>query len=206
MPNSFHKHFPERGFSLVEGTIAILVLTIGLVSMAMLITKTLSATTESKYMSLASMLASEKLEDLDRWDSNDPHVAVTTGSSAGSLTQDKGPVTITVGAVTDTVIYYDEVSLGANEGTYSETFSGLDGSGNPTYTTTSFAPSGGVPTATVSSTVPKTFSFKRRWIIEKDPSVNGTAVAGLRRITVLVISQDPAVKPPVKFQMSLVRP
>jgi type IV pilus modification protein PilV len=207
MPNSLHKRVPERGFSLVEGTIAIVVLTIGLVSMAMLITKTLSATTESKYMSLASMLASEKLEDLDRWNKNDPHVAISAGNTtAGDLTADSGPVSLTVGAVTDNVVYYDQVSLGPDQGTYSEVVSGLAADGTPNYTTTSFAPSGGKPTLVTKATAPGTLSFKRRWKIEQDPKVNGTKVTGVRRITVLVLSQDPGVKPPVTFQMSLVRP
>jgi len=205
MPNTFDRKIAQRGFSLIEGVIAILVLTIGLVSMAMLISSTMSSTTESKYLSLASLLASEKLEDLDRWSSIDPHVAVTAGSSAGDLTTDTGPISVTSNGVTEPVTYYDEVALGANQGTYSEVVSGLVG-GATNYVTTSFVPQGGLPQVTTSSTAPGSYSFKRRWVIESNPTVNGTAITGLHRITVLVLSEDPAVKPPVKFQMSLVRP
>ncbi|MGH9704463.1 MAG: type IV pilus modification PilV family protein, partial [Candidatus Acidiferrales bacterium] len=191
----------------VEAAIAILVLTVGLVAMAMLITNTLSMTTESKYLSLASMLASEKLEDLDRWDKNDPHVAIAAGNTtAGDLAADSGPVSLTVGAVTDNVVYYDQVSLGPDQGTYSEVVSGLAADGSTNYTTTSFSPGGGKPVTTTSANLPGTLSFKRRWKIELNPKVNGTTVTGVRRITVLVMSQDPAAKPPVTFQMSLVRP
>ena len=205
MPNSFHKQSAQRGFSLIEAVIAILVLTIGLVSMAMLISSTMSSTTESKFLSLASLLASEKLEDLDRWNSIDPHVAVTGGASAGSLTADTGPVSVTSNGITEPVTYYDEVALGANQGTYSEVVSGLIG-GATNYVTTSFLPAGGTPQISTSTTAPGSYSFKRRWVIETNPAVNGTVITGLHRITVLVLSQDPAVKPPVKFQMSLVRP
>jgi type II secretory pathway pseudopilin PulG len=205
MPNTFYKRSAERGFSLIEGIIAILVLTIGLVSMAMLISSTMSSTVESKYLSLASLLASEKLEDLDRWSSIDPHIAVTAGTSAGGLDADTGPVSVTSNGITETVTYYDEVALGANQGTYSEVVSGLVG-GATNYVTTSFLPAGGAPQISTSTDAPASYSFKRRWIIETNPSIKGTTVTGLHRITVLVISQDPGVKPPVKFQMSLVRP
>ena len=197
----------EQGFTLIEATIAIVVLTVGLVAMAMLIANTLSMTTESKYLSLASMLASEKLEDLDRCSKTDPHVAIAAGNtSAGDLAADSGPVSLTVGAVTDNVVYYDQVSLGPDQGTYSEVVSGLAADGSTNYTTTSFSPAGGKPVTATSANLPGTLSFKRRWKIELDPKVNGTTVTGVRRITVLVMSQDPAVRPPVTFQMSLVRP
>jgi type IV pilus modification protein PilV len=207
MTHANPKRFLEQGFSLIEATIAIVVMTVGLVALAMLITNTLSMTTESKYLSLASMLASEKLEDLDRWNKNDPHVAIAAGNAtAGNLAADAGPVSLTVGAVTDNVVYYDQVSLGPDQGTYSEIVSGLAADGSVNFTTTSFSPGGGKPVTASSANQPGTLSFKRRWKIEQDPKVNGTTLTGVRRITVLVLSQDPAVRPPVTFQMSLVRP
>lgn len=184
---------------MIEVAVAMGVLTVGLVSMALLMTNTLASTNESRFLSLASTLASEKLEDLNRWAFDDPQVAVTSGSSAGSLTDDIVQ-NVTVGAVTVSVNYYDFISLGADQGTYSETLSGLDSGGNTLYTTTSHAPDGQI-TTTTSANPPGLIAFKRRWVIEKD-----TPITGVRRITVLVTSQDPTVKPPVTFQMSMVRP
>jgi hypothetical protein len=43
-------------------------------------------------------------------------------------------------------------------------------------------------------------NFQRAWLIE-----NNTPVQGTRRITVLVTLTDQSVKPPVSFQMSMVR-
>lgn len=199
MSLSLHKRAPERGFTMIEVAVAMAVLTVGLVSMALLMTNTLASTNESRFLSLASTLASEKLEDLDRWAFDDPQVAVTSGSTAGSLTADIVQ-NVTVGAVTVSVNYYDFISLGADQGTYSETLSGLDPGGKTLYTTTSHAPNGQI-TITTSANAPALIAFKRRWVIEKD-----TPIAAVRRITVLVTSQDPTVRPPVTFQMSMVRP
>jgi hypothetical protein len=48
--------------------------------------------------------------------------------------------------------------------------------------------------------------FHRRWLIESNPVVNGIALTGSRRVTVLVTLSNLAVKPAVSFQMSMVRP
>ena len=55
----------------VLGKIAILVLTIGLVGTAALMSTTVNSTARSHLMSTAALLASEKLEDLGRFDKND---------------------------------------------------------------------------------------------------------------------------------------
>jgi hypothetical protein len=65
----------------------------------------MAATARSRYMSLAATLASEKLEDLNRWPANDPDVAVTSGSTAGSLTSDIVQ-SVTVNGSTNDVNYY----------------------------------------------------------------------------------------------------
>jgi hypothetical protein len=58
-------------------------------------------------------------------------------------------------------------------------------------------------------------TFKRNWVIEQDPVVNGVTITGVRRVTVLVtlmgtpISHSIFYAPlavPVTFQMSMVRP
>ncbi len=200
MSRSLHSRVPARGFTLAEVIVAIAVLAIGLMAMAFLMAQTMSGTDRSKYMSLAATLASEKLEDLNRWPASDPNVAVTTASTAGSLTADIVQ-NVTVGASTNDVNYFDEIMFSAAGGAISEMVSGLDATGNAVYTTTSHQPNGRINIST--STLPGStaLAFKRRWLIEKD-----APVPGVRRITVLVFLEDQTVRPPVSFQMSMVRP
>jgi prepilin-type N-terminal cleavage/methylation domain-containing protein len=96
----------QSGFTLVETMAAIAVLTIGLVGTAALITQMVTNTGRSRYMSVAAMLASEKLENLNRFPAADPAIAVP-GPTAGSLTADSSQ-TVTVGANTESVDYFDE--------------------------------------------------------------------------------------------------
>ena len=69
---------------MVEVMVAILVLTVGLVALSSLATATLSGTESARFAGLAANLASEKLEDLNRWPYWDPNVYVASGSTAGS--------------------------------------------------------------------------------------------------------------------------
>ena len=198
------KRSRAAGFTLIETVFAIGILTVGMVAMAALIANALGGTSRSHYIGLATTLASEKLEDLNRWPANDPNVTVPAGgTTAGSLTSD---VTqdVTIGAVTETVSYDDEVILSASGGSVSETQTSLDSSGKLQYTTTTHTPDGDISTSTPTNTAPSTsgtMSFKRRWIIEKDQPV-----AGVNRITVLVTLVNQSVQPPVSFQLSMVRP
>jgi len=192
-----------RGFTLIEIVVAIAVLAIGLTATAALIAQVLGGTERSHFVGQAVTLASEKLEDLNRWPASDPNVFVPSGSTtAGSLTSDVVQ-NVTSGGTTESVNYFDDVLFSASGGSIAETRSGLDGSGNPTYSTTSHAPDGTV-TTTTSSSAPTTdgaISFKRRWIIEKDQPATG-----VRRITVLVTLNNSTMSPPISFQMSMVRP
>ena len=186
----------------MEVMVAIAVLAIGLTAMASLMANMMTGTVRSKYMSLAETLVSEKLEDLNRWSANDPHVAVPTGSSAGSLTSDVVQ-NVTVGATTTSVNYYDDILFSGTAGAIAETVSGLDASGSPVYTTTTHQPDGTVTTVT-GATPPlltREVLIKRRWLIEKD-----VPVVGVRRVTVRVLVGSQAGEPPVIFQMSMVRP
>src|ERR1700722_2417719 len=122
-----------RGFSLIEVMIAMVVLTIGVVGVAAAIGSAVRTTDTSKYSNMASTLATEKLEDLNRWPSNDAHVAA--GGSLGA----------------DTAGYFDDVSLAADGGAFTEVQSATSG----TYTSTSFNPSNyPAPLATASNTAP----------------------------------------------------
>jgi len=68
---SHHRPKRQRGFTLIETLAAILVLTIGLVGLAVLVSNMMTGGARSRYMSEAAMLASEKLEDLERYPAAD---------------------------------------------------------------------------------------------------------------------------------------
>jgi prepilin-type N-terminal cleavage/methylation domain-containing protein len=193
----------ERGFTIIETMVAIAVLTIGLVGAAALMTQMLGNSGRSRYMSIAAMLASEKLEDLNRFPTDDPAIVVPAGPTAGSLTADTSQ-TVTVGANTETVDYFDVVQLSSEDGGISETSSGKDVAGNTVFTTITHKPDGTV-VSTVGATLPPlaqdTLIFNRRWVIEKDQPV-----PGVRRITVSVTLKNPVLSQMVTFQNSMVRP
>lgn len=192
-----------NGFSLMEALIAIVVLTVGLLAAAALTAKMMTTGQESKYMTLASTLTSEKLEDLDRWDPDDPQVCVPSAStSAGSLTSDVMQTTTCPppGSASGTVSYYDDVTLGATNGAFSETISTMSG-GTTQYVTTVHAADGSIQTTTSTTAPTAPGTFHRRWIIEAN-----SPVTGVRRVTVLVTLLDKSVQPTVTFQMSMVRP
>jgi type IV pilus assembly protein PilV len=172
----------EAGFTLIETMIALLVLTIGLVGTAALMSTTVKTTAKSHLMATAAMLASEKLEDLDRFDKNDP--AMVPGGSLGA----------------DVVGYSDDVQISVDNGTIAETTStnGVSTSyvqqpgGNITVTQ-----GAGLPAATSS-----TLTFDRRWQITAN-----TPTTGVRTVTVLVTATEQSLMSPrVTFQMSMVRP
>ena len=214
MSPSAHESYgdSEQGFSLLEVTFAIVILTVALLSAALLTTRILGGGQQSRYMSLAATLASEKLEDLNRWDPDDPSICVPTGSTtAGSLTSDVLQTTTCPGGASASVNYYDDVNIsltgngsgancpGSTSGCLAETVSSVSG-GSTVFTTTYHTPDGQINTNT-SSTAPTSTTFHRRWIIEANQPVTGT-----RRVTVLVTLTDLSVQPPVNFQMSAVRP
>jgi prepilin-type N-terminal cleavage/methylation domain-containing protein len=200
---SHRKPRQQRGFTIIETIVAIAVLTIGLVGAAALMTQMLGNSGRSRYMSIAAMLASEKLEDLNRFPANDPAIAVVGGATAGSLAADTSQ-TVTVGANTENVDYYDVVQLSSGNGGISETSSGKDATGATVFTTITHKPDGTV-VSTVAGALPQlaqdTLIFNRRWVIEGDQPVSG-----VRRVTVLVTLKNPVLSQTVTFQNSMVRP
>ena len=200
----------SRGFSLIEVMIAIMVLTLGLISVAALATTMLTTGKRSKYMALASSLASEKLEDLSRFPSDVPQTCVPTGNTtAGSLTSDILQTTTCASGASASMAYSDDVSISLSNasgdcpnqgGCFAETVSGVSG-GSTQYITTYHSPDGRITASAPTTTAPSRMTFHRRWLIEGD-----TPVTGVRRVTVLVSLIDNAVKPPVTFQMTSVRP
>jgi prepilin-type N-terminal cleavage/methylation domain-containing protein len=210
MSGSVNKKSSARGFTLIEVALASLVLAVGLLSAGFLAGQLMLGTNRSKYMNTASALASEKIEDLNRWDVDDPQICVAAGTAtAGSLTNDINQTTTCPLGASANVSYYDDVYPSLATGTttcpdgtagcFAETVSSVTG-GTATYTTTVHSPSGTVLTSS-SSTSPTGSSYHRRWVIEANSPTNG-----VRRVTVLVTSTDGAIRPPVSFQMSIVRP
>jgi len=193
----------SRGFTIAEVLVASVILIVGLAAVAGVVGTTLGSTQRSEYMTQAATLATEKLEDLNRFPSTDPNIAVTTGSSAGSLTSDVVQ-NVTVNGVTETVNYFDDVYFSPTQGSLEETESSLSANGTTQYSTTTYTPNGQVNVSTPSGSAPSTggsIVFERRWVIEANQPVSG-----VRRITVLVTLLDQQVQPPVTFQMSMVRP
>ncbi len=133
----------QRGFTLLETLVAIVVLTIGLMSVAALMTQTLKSTTNSRSMSTASLLATEKLEDLNRYASTD--AAVAPGGSIAA----------------DAALFFDTVTVSNGSGTISENYNGTIVTHLPNGAVTNAAP----PAAT------DTLTYDRRWIIEANSPV-----------------------------------
>jgi len=192
--------------------IAIAVLTLGLISVAALATTMLATGKRSKYMALASSLASEKLEDLSRFPNDVPQVCVPTGNASVGALSTSSPViqtTTCASGASASVAYYDDVSISFSNasgdcpnqgGCFAETVSSVSG-GNTQYVTTYHSPDGRITTSAPTTTPSTRETFRRTWLIE-----NNTPVNGVRRTTVLVTLMDNSVRPPVTFQMSAVRP
>jgi len=152
-------------------------------------------------MSTEALLASEKLDDLNRYPYNDPAIAVPVGNIAGSLTVDT-TATVTVGAVTENVDYFDKVQISSGNGNMVETVSGKDAGGNSVFITTRHAPDGSITITTSAgapAATPDMLTFTRHWVIEAN--IAGVP-AGVRRFTVLVTLQGTT---PSTFQSSMLR-
>jgi len=198
-----HRKAPWRGFTLIEVLIAVIVFAVGLVTLGSLAALTLNGTAASRYRGMATTFASEKLEDLNRWPTWDPHVCVASGSTAGSLTSDVQAASVTCNGISDTVDYYDDVAISDASGAVCETVSSLNGV-NQVYTSTCHTP-GGATTITTSGTANTidtgAIAFHRRWTIEMDQPITG-----VKRITVLVTLENGYMNPPITVQESTVRP
>ncbi|MGD1154512.1 MAG: prepilin-type N-terminal cleavage/methylation domain-containing protein [Terriglobia bacterium] len=186
----------ESGFTMVEVMVALSILVVGLMATALLMANVYKNTVRSRYMAMAAQLASEKLEDLNRFQSTDPRIC----TSGGSLTADTVPVSKTCNSQTDSVNYYDTITLNLSNGAMTETYEQLSGT-TVQYVTQTFSPDGVYQAPTTSNTAPTGTTFKRRWVVEQD-----TPITGVRMITVLVTLLDNTIQPPVTFQMSMVRP
>lgn len=196
----------SRGFTLIEVLISMAVLTVGLIGMAAMVCSTLVFGANAKYINMANVLASEKLDNLNKWPSTDLNVA-----PGGSLT---GPSSCAAG---DT--YCDQVTVSETSGADYITqtqivFDPVTNTSNPVTTTIVHTSAGCVDTP-ANCGVPNPngggSTFTRRWQITANPVItdaagNPATVTGARRITVVVSLVNNVSKQPVSFQISMVRP
>jgi type IV pilus modification protein PilV len=197
------KRRPRLGFTLIEVLVSITILAVGLLSVAALIGSTMSLGTNARYMNMANMLASEKLDMLNKWPSTDTNVA-PGGSLTGSAT------------CLSTDQYCDEVTMNESSGADYEIQTQMV-SGSPVTTTIVQTSSGCVNTPAVCGVSAPTggSTFTRRWLITAPATVTsaggvtttiGTAASGPRRVTVIVNFNNQQSQTPVTFQLSMVRP
>ncbi|HEX4379365.1 MAG TPA: prepilin-type N-terminal cleavage/methylation domain-containing protein [Candidatus Acidoferrum sp.] len=180
------KRFRQRGFTLIEMMVSILVLTIGLVGTAALMSSSVNMGAHARYASTAALLASEKMEDLDRYPDNDPNL-VGGGSLTGDITG-----------------YSDAVQISSSNGNINETTT------NAGLTTLYTQRPDGTVVVTAGGSLPATtpdmLTFDRRWQIVPNPVVGGNTITGAVQITVLVTLTNKSLNPPVTYQTSLVHP
>lgn len=198
-----HHNEANRGFTLVEVLVAVLVFGVGMVMLGSLATLSLNGTASSRYRGMATTFASEKLEDLNRYPTNDPQVCVSSGT-VGSLTADSQAASVTCNGITATVDYFDDMAISDSNGQVCQTVSSLS-SGSQVYTATCHKPDGNTstsaPSATANTADIGALAFHRRWTIEANQPV-----VGVKRITVLVTLENGFVNPPITVQQSMVRP
>jgi prepilin-type N-terminal cleavage/methylation domain-containing protein len=204
-PERCRKEKSDPGFTMIEVLVAIVVLCTGMVALSSVAAQALSGTARSGFVGIVSDLASEKLEDLNRWPQASANICGPSGGTEGSLTSDIQVATVTCGgtALTGPINYFDDVNVNNSSGAVCETVSSII-AGVQQYTTTCHQPSGLVSTSTsasASASDPGTTAYHRRWTIEEDQPI-----PGVRRMTVLVMMQNSFVNPPVSYQMSMVRP
>ena len=183
---SLRKPRAQRGFTLIETMVAILVLTIGLVGTAALMSQSVNMGAHARFVSTAALLASEKMEDLDRFPTNDPNLA-----AGGSL-------------AADVAGFSDSVQISSNNGNINEVLAS-----NGTTTLYTQQPTGTVtvtPGGALAAATPDMLTFDRRWLIAASPTVGGKVITGAKQITVLVTLTNQSLKPVVTFQTSLVHP
>lgn len=185
------------------------ILAVGLLGVAGLISSMLASGTQARFMNMANVLASEKLDSLNKWPSSFDAAGNVTSDpnieAGGALT---GPTTCVAG---DT--FCDQVTVSETSGADYETQTQVV-NGNPSTTTIVHTSTGCVDTPAncgVANPPANGYTFTRRWLITTNPTISsgGTnaTITGARRITVVVtlVHQDPTQNP-VSLQMSMVRP
>ncbi|HEV2960570.1 MAG TPA: prepilin-type N-terminal cleavage/methylation domain-containing protein [Candidatus Angelobacter sp.] len=189
----------QEGFTLVETLVAMFIMAVGMLGVAALMAQMSDTSVQSKFMSTEALLASEKLEDLNRYNSGDANL--TPGGGLGA----------------DVAQYSDQIQVSAGKDMAQpanpadppamvEISLGSD-AGGAYYIRVRHSPDGTADTQKVYGAPPAATSdmatFDRRWLIEQNQPV-----VGVRRITVLVTSTGGlnGNGKQQSFQMSMVRP
>jgi Tfp pilus assembly protein PilV len=209
---------------LIEVLVSLGILAVGLLGVAGLISSMLASGTQARYMNVANVLASEQLDNLNKWPSTDQNVCDSTAcadatnspycsaTSCGTLAGS--------GACTAGDPYCDQVTVSETSGADYETQTQVvtdPVTGTSTNQTTTIVHTNagcvGTPTACgVPNPSAGGLTFTRRWLITTDPTIvssSGTpaTVTGARRVTVVVsLVNESNSQNPVTFQMSMVRP
>jgi prepilin-type N-terminal cleavage/methylation domain-containing protein len=186
LPRKAVKPSRQRGFTLIETMVSILILTIGLVGTAALMSNSVNMGAHARYVSTAALLASEKMEDLDRFPDNDPNL-----TAGGSL-------------ATDITGYSDSVQISSANGNINEVTTA-----NGVTTLYTQKPDGTVAVtsgAALPAATPDMLTYDRRWLITANPTVGPNVITGAVQITVLVTLTNQSLKPVVTYQTSLVHP
>ncbi len=206
------------------------VLAIGLLSVAAQIAATMEAGTRSRYMSMASILASEKLDSLNKYPSGELTVTTATTQYETGTAESTDPTDANLwpgGALSSTPCattdqWCDEVTVSESSGADYETQTQMvmnPGSNPPTFspvTATIVHTNTGCVGTPAACGVPgpgagTAATFTRRWLITSGPTITSVAGAsvtanGVRRITVIVTKNINVFSTPVSFQISMVRP
>lgn len=185
-PRKAVKRSRQQGFTLIETMVSILILTIGLVGTAALMSNSVNMGAHARYVSTAALLASEKMEDLDRFPDNDPNL--TPGGSLGA----------------DITGYSDSVQISTANGNINEVTTA-----NGVTTLYTQKPDGTVVVtsgAGLPAVTPDMLTYDRRWLITPNPTVGPNVITGAVQITVLVTLTNQALTPAVTYQTSLVHP
>lgn len=198
----------SEGFTLIEVMVSILILAIGLLSVAAFVTGTVAMGTRARYMNMANVLASEKLDDLNKLPSTDPTLACAGAPAGGTVCGG-----LVGGAACGSSYFCDQVTVNEANGADYETQT-EDVNGAPTISTIVHTSTGCVDTPAncgVPAPAGGGSTFTRRWQITYDPTINAvgggpTTATGTMRVTVLVTLNGGVASTPVTFQMSMVRP
>ena len=186
--------------------VAIFIFVVGILSFATLMASVNVGTDRFRRYSTATLLASDKLEDLNRYSAASTADTVQTG---GSLTTDQSG-------------YYDDVQVQSDNGsitvvTYNPDAGCYDVFTHTAGTTSSPGTASDSGTSPCITSLPATLagamSFHRRWLVENPITLPSGTSVDVHRVTVLVTLWSPTTHSainyqgqPVTFKLSTVRP